>query len=138
MAGLSRTRAGLIAYWVCTALVTTELGMGGVWDVLRVSLVREVVEHLGYPTYVLVILGVWKLLGAVALLYPRFPRLKEWAYAGVVFADTGAIASHLWVGYGGGEVAVLIILLALTAASWALRPPTRRPAVTAAPGLPAH
>jgi uncharacterized membrane protein YphA (DoxX/SURF4 family) len=124
MTGLVGSRSTV--YWVVTALVTTELVMGGLWDLLRVSQVRDVVERLGYPPYLLVILGVWKLLGAVALLFPRFPRLKEWAYAGVVFADTGAIASHLWVGYGDGEVAILAVLLALTGASWALRPPARR------------
>jgi uncharacterized membrane protein YphA (DoxX/SURF4 family) len=128
MTGLAGTkvRTGYIVYWVATALVTTELVTGGLWDILRVSQVRDVMERLGYPSYLLVILGVWKLLGAAALLSPRFPRLKEWAYAGVVFADTGAIASHLWVGYGDGEVAILIVLLGLTAASWALRPPARR------------
>lgn len=114
------------AYWAATLLVTAELGAGGIWDVLRIPLVRDVVGHLGYPSYFLVILGVWKLLGAVALLAPRFPLLKEWAYAGVVFTDTGAIASHLVRGYALGELAVLIPLLALTIASWALRPASRR------------
>jgi hypothetical protein len=107
-------------------LVTAELGGGGMRDVLRTAQVRETVGHLGYPSYFLVILGVWKLLGTAALLAPRFPLLKEWAYAGVVFADTGAIASHLAVGYGTGELAVLIPLLALTALSWASRPDGRR------------
>lgn len=113
-------------YWATTVLVTAELGLGGVWDVLRIPQVRGVVTHLGYPSYFLVILGVWKLLGAVALLAPRFPRLKEWAYAGVIFADTGAIASHLWVGYETGEVAFLLVLITLTVISWATRPPARR------------
>jgi uncharacterized membrane protein len=117
---------GTAVYWTATALVTAELAVGGMWDVLRVDQVSGVVARLGYPSYVLVVLGVWKVLGAVALLAPRFPRLKEWAYAGVVFADTTAIASHVWVGFGAGEVAVLVILLALTVVSWATRPPGRR------------
>jgi hypothetical protein len=115
-----------VAYWVSTVLVTAELGAGGIWDVLRTTQVRETVGHLGYPSYFLVILGVWKLLGMAALLAPRFPLLKEWAYAGVVFADTGAITSHLVVGYGSGELAVLIPLLGLTVLSWSSRPPRRR------------
>ena len=114
------------AYWVATALVTAELGAGGIWDVLRIPMVRDVVDHLGYPSYFLVILGVWKLLGTIALLAPGFPLLKEWAYAGVVFTDTGAIASHLIRGYALGELAVLIPLLALTVLSWWWRPPSRR------------
>jgi uncharacterized membrane protein YphA (DoxX/SURF4 family) len=86
------TKAGrnqVVVYWVTTALLPLELALGGVWDVLRVPQVREVTDRLGYPTYFLVILGVWKLLGAIALIVPRFPRLKEWAYAGVVFNLTG-------------------------------------------------
>ena len=87
------SRRNIIAYWVTTALVVFELAMGGVWDVLRVPQVRGLIERLGYPPYFLVILGIWKLLGAVALVIPRFPRLKEWAYAGVLFDLTGAVAS---------------------------------------------
>jgi DoxX-like family len=60
-------------YWLATALLVPELVLGSIWDVLRVPRVREVIERLGYPTYFLVILGVWKLLGAVALVIPRFP-----------------------------------------------------------------
>jgi uncharacterized membrane protein YphA (DoxX/SURF4 family) len=82
----------MIAYWVTTALVVMELALGGTWDILRVPQVRELIERLSYPSYLLVILGIWKLLGAVALAIPRFSRLKERAYAGVVFDFTGAIA----------------------------------------------
>jgi DoxX-like family len=116
-------------HWVATGLVAAELGVGGVWDVLRVPQVREVVDHLGYPSYFLVILGVWKLLGMVALLAPGLPLVKEWAYAGVVFTDTGAIASHLITGYARGELAALFPLLGLAVLSWWSRPPSRRAAV---------
>src|SRR6201984_3884555 len=88
------SRRHIIAYWVTTALVVFELALGGVWDVLRAPQVRELIERLGYPPYFLVILGIWKLLGVVALIIPRFPRLKEWAYAGVFFDLTGAVASQ--------------------------------------------
>lgn len=116
-----------IAYWVTTALVIFELVLGGVWDVLRVPQVRGVIDRLGYPSYFLVILGVWKLLGAIALIVPRFPRLKEWAYAGVVFNFTGAIASHLASRFiEAGALVYLIVMTGVTAASWALRPSSRR------------
>jgi hypothetical protein len=86
-----------------------------------------VIERLGYPTYFLVILGVWKLLGAVALVIPRFPRLKEWAYAGVVFNLTGALISHVVSGdIEPGPMAYLVTMIGATAASWFLRPPSRR------------
>lgn len=126
MTGLIRAKGERTVYWVATVLVAAELGLGGAWDVLRTPQVRELVDHLGYPSYFLVILGSWKLLGMITLLAPRFPLLKEWAYAGVIFTDTGAIASHLIVGYGSGELAILIPLALLTALSWSLRPTSRR------------
>jgi len=114
-------------YWLATALLVSELVLGGIWDVLRVPRVREVIERLGYPTYFLVILGVWKLLGAVALVIPRFPRLKEWAYAGVVFNLTGALISHVASGdIEPGPMAYLVVMIGAAAASWFLRPPSRR------------
>ena len=114
-------------YWLTTGLLLSELVLGGIWDVLRVPRVREVIERLGYPTYFLAILGVWKLLGAVALVIPRFPRLKEWAYAGVVFNLTGALISHVVSGdIEPGPMAYLVVMIGATAASWFLRPPSRR------------
>jgi uncharacterized membrane protein YphA (DoxX/SURF4 family) len=127
MTDLARSaRRRAVAYWIVTALVAAELAVGGAWDILRIPLVRGVMDHLGYPSYSLVIIGVWKLLGAAALLAPRYPRLKEWAYAGAVFNYTGAVASHLAVGDGAGAIAYPLVQLALVAASWALRPPARR------------
>ncbi len=66
-----------IGYWAATGLVAAELIVGGIWDLIGLPFVVETVTHLGYPVYVLNILGVWKLLGAAALLAPRFPRLKS-------------------------------------------------------------
>jgi hypothetical protein len=115
-----------VGYWVATVLVAIELGLGGIWDIARIPYVRNLVTHLGYPSYFLVLLGCWKVLGAVALLVPRRPLLKEWAYAGAFFTYTGAIVSHLTTGYALGELPLLVALTALTVLSWALRPPSRR------------
>jgi uncharacterized membrane protein YphA (DoxX/SURF4 family) len=120
------SRIRTIAYWVATVIVASELGVGGVWDTLRIPYVRTVIEHLGYPTYFLVILGVWKVPGAVALLVPRFPLLKEWAYAGAFFSYTGAAASHLAVGDDADKVAGPIIFAGILVASWVMRPSPRR------------
>jgi uncharacterized membrane protein YphA (DoxX/SURF4 family) len=116
-----------LVYWVATALLVFELTMGGAWDVLRVPQVRGLIERLGYPPYFLVILGTWKLLGAVALVIPRFPRLKEWAYAGVFFDLTGAVVSLFASGLiNVGAMAYPILMIGVAVASWALRPPSRR------------
>jgi uncharacterized membrane protein YphA (DoxX/SURF4 family) len=121
------SRRNVIVYWVTTALVVFELTMGGAWDVLRVPQVRGLIERLGYPPYFLVILGTWKLLGAAALVIPRFPRLKEWAYAGVFFDLTGAVVSLFASGLiNVGAMAYPILMIGVAVASWALRPPSRR------------
>ncbi|MET8429362.1 DoxX family protein [Nocardia sp. NPDC004860] len=115
-----------VLYWTATVLVAAELVVGGWWDITRYPQARDTIVHLGYPTYFLVLLGVWKLLGALALLVPGFPLVKEWAYAGVVFVDSGGIVSHLTIGYARGEVTVLALLLVLTVVSWATRPAGRK------------
>jgi DoxX-like family len=128
-------RSRAVAYWAATAIIAAELAVGGVWDILRIEYVREVLERqLGYPTYFAVIMGAWKVPGAVVLLAPRLPRLKEWAYAGAVFTYTGAAASHLAVGDGTdalGPAGFAVIALA----SWALRPTARRE-LAPGPGSP--
>ena len=87
-----------------------------------------IVPELGYPMYFFAIIGVWKVLGAIAILVPRFPRLKEWAYAGIFFDLTGAAISCVAVGvYGayGFHVIAPLLIAGLTVTSWALRPPSR-------------
>ena len=94
-------------------------------DILRLPPFFAILEHLGYPGYFSVILRVWKVLGAVAVLAPRFPRLKEWAYAGMCFNMTGAAASHLAISDPPLTLVAPIILTSLVVASWALRPLAR-------------
>ena len=113
-------------YWLATVLVAGELGLGGAWDIARIPYVRNLVTHLGYPSYFLVLLGTWKVLGAVVLVVPRRPLLKEWAYAGAFFTYSGAIVSHLSTGYALGELWLLAVMTALTVLSWTLRPQSRR------------
>ena len=71
--------------------------MASIPDVLRLSLAVEVFTHLGYPTYLLPFLGPAKILSVTAVLVPGFPRLREWAYAGLVFNLVGAWYSHMSV-----------------------------------------
>ncbi len=116
----------LIAYWVTTVLAAFVFLAGGAADLARPASAVELMTALGYPAYVMTILGVWKVLGGVAILIPRFPRLKEWAYAGMVFDLTGASASHAAVGEPAAKIATPLIILGIVMASWALRPTSRR------------
>ena len=109
-----------------------ELALGGVIDLTRSrevvivgAPVDEVVASLGYPVYILLFLGVWKLLAAAAIAAPRFPRLKEWAYAGVFFEMTAAAASHAIVGHSATALLYPLVVVVLTLVSWALRPVSR-------------
>jgi hypothetical protein len=90
----SRPRA--FAYWVTTSIMAWEMFGGGAWDVFRIPYIYGlVVDHLGYPEYFLVIMGFGKWLAGLAMVVPRFPRLKEWAYAGAFVTYCGAVASTL-------------------------------------------
>ncbi len=118
-----------ITYWTTTVLVAFFIGSGGASQVVQyLGNTHGVVPALGYPMYFFGILGLWKVLGAIAILVPRYPRLKEWAYAGIFFDLTGAAASCAAVGgYGVYYFHVIapLILAVLTMASWALRPQSR-------------
>jgi uncharacterized membrane protein YphA (DoxX/SURF4 family) len=118
-----------IAYWTTTILVAFFMS-GGIAQLIQYRAnPHGVVPEIGYPMYFFAILGVWKVLGAIAILVPRFPRLKEWAYAGIFFDLTGAAASCAAVGgYGayGFHVIAPLIIAGITVASWALRPESRR------------
>ena len=123
------TKAKNFAYWTTTGLVTFFIGGGGVAQMAQyLGNPHGVVPVLGYPMYFFAILGFWKVLGAVAILTPRFPRLKEWAYAGIFFDLTGAAASCAAVGGYGAyafHIVAPLVIAGLTVASWALRPPSR-------------
>ena len=121
----------MVVYWAATVWLTLELAIGGLIDLTRGrSLVitgkpvDQIVSDLGYPVYVLLFLGVWKILGAAALIAPGFPRLKEWAYAGTFFQITAAAASHALVGDPINLIYPVVVMI-LTLLSWALRPAGR-------------
>lgn len=126
------------AYWITTATLALAIGSGGTAELLHLRPnVEGIVGRLGYPLYFLTIIGLWKIAGAVVVLAPRLPRLKEWAYAGIFFKMTGAAASHAAAGdYGVWNFHILVNLdfAGLVLASWALRPPSR----ILGPRLPAN
>ena len=118
-------KVGAIAYWVTTGIIALLIGSGGIMQVMRTHDSVEGIVKLGYPVYVVVLLGVWKIAGAATILAPRLPRLKEWAYAGIVFDLTGAAVSHAASGSSAGNVVGPLVFTALALASWALRPESR-------------
>ena len=122
-------KARSIIYWTMTILVALPIGSGGVGQLMQYwAAPHGTVPVLGYPMYFFGILGFWKVLGAIAILVPRYPRLKEWAYAGIFFDLTGAAASCAAVGgYGAYAFHIIapLIITGFTMASWALRPPSR-------------
>ena len=121
-------KAKPIVYWTTTILVAFFMS-GGVTQILQYRAnPHGIVPELGYPMYFFAIIGVWKVLGAITIVVPGFPRLKEWAYAGIFFDLTGAAASCAAVGgYGayGFHVLAPLIIAGFLVASWALRPPSR-------------
>jgi uncharacterized membrane protein YphA (DoxX/SURF4 family) len=115
-----------IGYWVATGLVAAAFGMGGVMDILQPPDVVAGMAHLGYPMHFATLLGVWKILGTIAVLVPGFARAKEWAYAGMFIDLTGAAVAHASVGDPAGNVLTPMLILAVLAASYVLRPESRR------------
>ena len=122
-------KASKIIYWIATAwlalgmlstgavqLFKGKTGTGGTNSII----------HLGYPVYFLTLLGVWKILGAAAVLIPKLPLLKEWAYAGFFFVMSGAVFSHIASGDAVKEVFPALLLMTLVVVSWYCRPADRK------------
>jgi uncharacterized membrane protein YphA (DoxX/SURF4 family) len=115
-----------IFYWIATLWLALGMLSTGIVQLIKMDEDVAKILHLGYPTYLLTIIGVWKLLGVVAILIPKFPLLKEWAYAGFFFVMVGAIISHIAVGDPIKDTLPPLLLLALTVTSWYLRPADRK------------
>ncbi len=114
-----------IGYWAITAVVAFAVVSGGAAELARRPDNIDGLVKLGYPAYLATIIGFWKVLGGIAILAPRLPRLKEWAYAGIFFNMTGAAVSHSVSHDATWHVIVTASLAALALASWALRPQSR-------------
>lgn len=120
------TKTKKIIYWVATLWLSLGMASTGVVQLIRQPDDIEMMARLGYPVYLLTILGVWKLLGVIGVLIPKFALLKEWAYAGFFFAMSGAIISHIAVGDAVTQIFPPLLLLVLTVVSWYLRPENRK------------
>ena|SRR6516164_5594438 len=128
-----KINAGRIIFWIATLWLASGMLATGILQLFKANAPGAIsppgvegIQHLGFPVYFLTIIGVWKILGVVALLIPKFPLLKEWTYAGFFFIMSGAIYSHIAVGDAAKEFFPSIILLVMTVLSWWLRPPSRK------------
>ena len=122
-----------ITYWVSTVWLCAGMLATGVQQLLQLQLDGALsppgvygITRLGYPVYVLTIIGVWKILGVIALLVPRYALVKEWAYAGIFFLLTAALYSHIAVKHDAKELFPAALLLVLTILSWYFRPESRK------------
>ena len=114
-----------IAYVVTTVQLTIAFVGSGVANLFRLDHIAHDMMRLGYPTYFMTVLGVWKVLGALVVALPRLPRLKEWAYAGMIFDLTGAAASRAASNDGAAATLIPLALAVAALVSWRLRPATR-------------
>nr|WKN37425.1 DoxX family protein [Tunicatimonas sp. TK19036] len=120
------TKRYKIIYWVSTIWLALGMVSTGIVQLIKVDEEIDMMELLGYPVYILTILGIWKMLGVIAVLLPKFLLLKEWAYAGFFFAMSGAIISHIASGDAINTIFPPLLLLALTVISWYFRPASRK------------
>lgn len=120
------TKRYKIIYWIVTAFLSIGMLAGGTQQMLQIGGYNDIVTKLGYPLYLLSIIGTWKILGVIAILIPKFLLLKEWAYAGFCFVLSGATISHLVVGQPIVESVPALVLLVATVLSYYFRPANRK------------
>ena len=120
------TKRNKIIYWIATVWLSLGLLSGGIFQLLQMDDAVKNFTHLGYPLYLLSILGIWKILAVIAVLIPKFPLVKEWAYAGVFFTMTGALISHLVMGDTLAETFPSVLTLIIAIVSWHFRPANRK------------
>lgn len=116
----------IILYWVSTLWLCFTMTVGGAFQLLHKPEPVESFTKLGYPLYFLTLLGLWKILGVIALLLPKTPLLKEWAYAGFFFAMSGAAFSHIMIKDSFSETIASIIALLAIGISWYCRPDSKK------------
>ena len=119
-------KSKLIIYWIATGLLAFGMFASGTAQIFRAKQMVDILTHLGYPIYLMSILGTWKILGVIAILSPRFKLLKEWAYAGFFFVMTGALVSHLICGDTGKAIIGPFMQTIFIILSWYFRPSNRK------------
>lgn len=123
---MKNSKRNKIIYWIATVWLSLGMLSTGIVQIIKLEEEVQSINNLGYPTYLLTILGVWKILGVIAILIPKYPLLKEWAYAGFFFVMTGALISHIVVKDEPVTLFGPILLITLTIISWVFRPESRK------------
>ena len=120
------TKRNKIIYWIATLWLSLGMTATGMVQLMQNKDEAAMFGRLGYPMYLLIIIGVWKMLGVIAVLVPKFPLVKEWAYAGFFFVMSGAVISHLAINDAPKELFGPLLLIVLTIVSWYFRPANRK------------
>ena len=120
------TKRNKIIYWIATVWLGLAMIASGVQQVLNIGGFVDIMERLSYPSYFSMIIGSWKILGVIAIIIPKYPLIKEWAYAGFFFVMSGAIFSHIAASDEIVEIFPALFLLILTLISWYFRPENRK------------
>ncbi|MDV7696042.1 DoxX family protein [Chryseobacterium soli] len=115
-----------VIYWIFTAWLSLGMLSTATVQLLKNKDEVENFTHLGYPLYLMTLIGIWKILGVIAVLIPKRPLLKEWAYAGFFFVISGAIISHIASDHNFSKIFASLLLLVLTIISWYFRPAERK------------
>ena len=116
----------LVIYWIATVLMSVGMFGSGIAQIIRAKQMVDIINHVGYPLYVLTLLGVWKILGVITILLPGFKLMKEWAYAGFFFLMSGALFSHLALGDSGKAIIGPFMQIIFIVLSWYFRPASRK------------
>ncbi|MEO7800980.1 MAG: DoxX family protein [Ginsengibacter sp.] len=120
------TNRNKITYWVATIWLALGMVSTGIVQLMKRKEEATMFAHLGYPVYLSTILAIAKFMGVIAVLVPKFPLVKEWAYTGFFFVMAGAVLSHFAVGNGAEDFFGPVLLLAPTIISWYFRPAERK------------
>jgi len=120
------SKRNVVIYWIATLWMALGMLSTGIVQIIKLKEEVGKMMSLGYPLYFLTIIGVWKVLAVIAVLVPKFPLVKEWAYAGCFFVMSGAVLSHFAIGDDAKDFFGPILLLVLAIVSWYFRPADRK------------
>ena len=112
-------------HWVSTLLVALVFTATGILNLTGNDHILTDILHLGFPTYIMNILGFWKLMAVITILLPKTIRLKEWAYAGMLFDLSGAAFSRMSIGDPAQMIIIPLLIMGLVVISWISRPESK-------------